>query len=164
MAFTYDAGLRIRPPEPMPDCLEGESAQDYFSRVLVQSAIESATTAENASGDSAPTPFNIGQVQSDLAQLQEDVAELEDSVADLTIKVNNLTDGDASGIETYVTGNTLVEVSLPSNGNWRVLGVVANESALANIFVNSLSVASFVINFDAAVAEGSVTWHARKMS
>jgi len=164
MAFTYDAGLRIRPPEPMPDCMEGESAQDYFSRVLAQSAIESATTAENASGDSAPTPFNIGQVQSDVAQLQADVVELEDTVADHTTKINNFTDGYVTGVESFSTGATSVTPVFPSAGIWRICGIVPLEQELTGLFVTNISESSFKINFGAVAANGSLHWAAKKES
>lgn len=149
----------------MPECIEGESPQDYFSRVLAQCSLESATTAENSSGDSAPTPFNLGQVQNDLAQAQADIVELQNSDAAQDTSIENLTENDATGVATYGLGDTSVNVSLPSGGgNWRVIGIVPLEQTLTSVFVNNVGANSFAINFGATAAAGSLNWHAKKIS
>ena len=162
MAFTYDAGLRIRPPEPMPECIEGESPQNYFERVLAQCSIESATSAENTSGDSAPTPFNLGQVQHDLDQAQEDINDLEDSDASQQTDIDRLKNNVAMGTSTFESGSTSVTVSLPSEGSWRILGIVPLEEALKDVFVNNVGLTSFTINYTAATAAGAFSWLAMK--
>jgi hypothetical protein len=161
MSFLYDAGLRIRPPQPMPECVEGESAQDYFARVLAECSLESATTAENASGDSAPTPFNIGQLQSDIAQAQEDIETLQTSDTEQQASLDAIDGQIATGVGTYALGDTTVSIAFPSSGTWRVF-VMALGQALTTPFVNNVSATTAVVNFGAAGAAGSFNWLAVK--
>jgi hypothetical protein len=158
MAFTYDAGLRIRPPEPMPDCLTGETPQDYFARVLTQCSLESATSAENASGDSAPTPFNIGQIQSDVARNTADIAELTTEVGDLTTKVDALEIKFASGTVSYGANSTQAAESLPSTGTWRVMLSPLGQ-ALPGLYV-VVATSSFVAHFETIANAGSIAYFA----
>jgi hypothetical protein len=162
MAFTYDAGLRIRPPEPMPDCLAGESSQDYFSRALTQCSIESATTSENSSGDSAPTPFNLGQIQADVARNTADIDTLETQVGDLETSVTALQGVVAAGSATYASGATTVTAVLPSDGGWRVVVTPVNQT-LDGLYI-TVSSSSFTATFTAAGAAGLLHWLAYKVS
>lgn len=147
----------------MPDCAAGESAQDYFARVLAQCSLESATSAENTSGDSTPTPFNLGQIQNDLARAQEDIDQLETDVGTLQTDVTTLqtTVGElntqsAAGTANYLTSDTSVEVALPGTGSWRAFVMPINK-ALDGLYV-TMDVSSFTIHFDAAASDGSVYW------
>lgn len=162
MAFTYDAGLRIRPPEPMPDCLAGESPQDYFARVLSQCSLESATSAENNSGDSAPTPFNIGQIQADVARNAADIDTLETQVGELETSVEALQGVVAAGSAAYASGATTLTVALPSDGGWRVVVTPVNQT-LAGLYI-TVSSSSFTATFGAAGAAGVLHWMAYKVS
>lgn len=162
MAFTYDAGLRIRPPEPMPDCLAGESAQDYFSRVLSQCSLESATTSENNSGDSAPTPFNLGQIQADVARNAADIDTLETQVGELETSVTSLQGVVAAGSITYANGATSANGVFPSDGGWRVV-VTPVGQALTGVYT-TVSTSSFTVTFAAAGAAGILHWIAYKVS
>jgi hypothetical protein len=162
MAFTYDAGLRIRPPEPMPECISGESPQDYFSRVLSQCALESATSAENNSGDSAPTPFNLGQIQADIERNSADIDELETSVGTLQTDVSGLQAQFASGSVQYANGATSATAAFPDAGAWRVF-ITPVAQALAGLYI-TVNDASFSANFSAAGAAGSFQWFAIKVS
>lgn len=161
MAFTYDAGLRIRPPEPMPVCLAGESPQDYFSRVITQCSLESATSSENNSGDSAPTPFNIGQIQADVARNAADIDTLETSVGDLETKVENLEEKVISGSVAFASGATSAAVPFPNSGAWNV--VTTPSVALAGYYVTVTDI-SWVATFTAAGAAGTIQWVAVKAS
>lgn len=160
MAFVYDAGLRIRPPEPMPACVEGETAQDYFARVLAQCQLESATSAENASGDSAPTPFNLGQVQQDVERNTADIDALETEVNGLQSEVEGLTGNIVAGSVSYGLGATASGGSLPSEGTWKVF-ITPVGQALADLFVTA-SATSFAVTFGATAAAGSYNYLAVK--
>jgi len=163
MAFTYSAGLRIRPPEPMPECVEGMSPQDYFALVLAQSSLESATSAENNSGDSAPTPFNLGQIQNDISRNATDIDAVETDVSELDTRVDGIEGTFAGGLEFYSEADISAVVGLPSAGNWSVaitpIGVV-----LVNMVIDALSQNSFTVSFDAAPSAGSFSWVAFKRS
>lgn len=161
MSFVYDAGLRIRPPEPMPDCLAGESPQDYFSRVLSQCSLESATSSENNSGDSAPTPFNLGQIQADVARNAADIDALETQVGELETSVSNLTGQVISGSVAFAEGATTATVPFPDSGSWNV--VTTPSVALSGYYV-TVSSLSFVATFSAAAAAGSIQWIAVRAS
>lgn len=129
--MTYTSGLRLRVPEPLPECEDGETPQQYFARILAQTAIESATSAENTTGDSAPTPFNLGQVQLDVSNLQTDVDELQTdmtsaqaTIAIHTAQITVLQTQEASvasGLEDIVLGTTTHTVYFPSSGTWDVV-------------------------------------------
>jgi len=129
--MTYTSGLRLRVPEPLPECEDGETPQQYFARILAQTAIESATSAENTTGDSSPTPFNLGQVQLDVSNLQTDVGELQtdmsavqSTVAGHTAEITALqTEGSsiASNLEELVTSSLTHTVYYPSQGTWDVV-------------------------------------------
>ena len=162
MAFTYTAGLRIRTPEPMPECVSGETPQQYFARVLSLCQIESATTSENNSGDSAPTPFNLGQIQADVARNTEAIDALETQVGDLSTSVAAATDKVLSGTVTYPTGATTVSVAFPDSGSWNVVVTPAGQ-ALSGLYL-TVSSTNFVATFSAAGAAGSLQWVAIKSS
>lgn len=144
----------------MPECISGESPQDYFSRVLSQCALESATTAENASGDSAPTPFNIGQIQSDLAQAQTDIEALQTSDGEQQTSIDTLTAQIACGVQTYAISSTSAAVAFPSEGTWKVV-VTPIGQTLAAMWI-SISASSFTLNYTSAGAAGSFSWIAVK--
>ena len=162
MAFTYDAGLRIRPPEPMPACVPGEAAQDYFARVLPQCGIESATTSENNSGDSAPTPFNLGQVQQDMARNAEDIDALTKQVNDMQTTVDDLDGKVAGGVVQFASGATNVVGAFPESGAWRVTATPVGVALTGfYITVNDLT---FVATFSAAASAGAISWNAVRVS
>lgn len=129
--MTYTSGLRLRVPEPLPECEDGETPQQYFARILAQTAIESATSAENTTGDSSPTSFNLGQVQLDVSNLQTDVGELQTdmtsaqaTIATHTAQITVLQTQEASvasGLEDIVLGTTIHTVYFPSSGTWDVV-------------------------------------------
>jgi hypothetical protein len=162
MAFTYDAGLRIRPPEPMPQCLAGESPQDYFSRVLAQCALESATTSENNSGDSAPTPFNLGQIQADVARNTADIDTLETQVGDIQTTVDALDGKVVGGVVQFASGATTAVAAFPDSGAWRVVATPV-DVALTGFYI-SVNDLTFVATFAAAASAGSISWIAVKAS
>ena len=136
MGFTYDAGLRIRPPEPMP--------------------------AENNSGDSAPTPFNLGQIQADIARNTEDITGLETDVSQLQTDVSSIQNNLASGVVQYANGATTFTAAFPDDGAWRVF-VTPIGQALTGLYV-TVSSSSFVATFSAAGAAVSAQWLAIKVS
>ncbi len=164
MAFLYDAGLRLRAPEPMPECVAGESPQDYFSRVLAEVAIESATTAENTSGDSAPTPFNLGQVQSDIEQAQQDITALQTSDTEQDTAIEDLTGGIATGITNYASADTTAVISFPEDGVWRIGMIMPLEQEITGVFVTGISSSQATINFDSPGSAGSFHWTAFRVS
>jgi hypothetical protein len=163
MAFTFNAGLRIRPPEPLPACVDGMSAQDYFSLVLSLCSLESATTAENASGDPAPTPFNLGQIQSDLAVAQEDIVALQNSDLNQQTAIDEMQGQFASGVGEFATGDTQTVIELPEDGVWRVF-VQATNAELPGLFVDNVSATSATVHFTAATTAGNFFWFAIKVS
>lgn len=146
----------------MPDCLVGESPQDYFSRVLAQCGIESATSSENNSGDSAPTPFNIGQIQSDVARNAADIDTLEGQVGELETQVNDVAARIASGHVTYDEGDTEVNVGFPSSGDWHAS--VTPTGVVPSDVVMSTNQSGFTITFAAAASTGGFSWTAIKAS
>lgn len=165
MPFVYDAGLRIRPPEPMPECREGMSPQEYFALAFAQCSIESATSPENASGDSAPTPFNLGQVQQDIQRNTADIDALETDVGDLEVAVGNLNGRLASGVVPFDAGDMQVVVALPSStvpGNWAVSVTPMGGEGLGGLHISSLTPSGFTVTFDAAASSGSLSWVAIK--
>ena len=131
--MTYTSGLRLRVPEPLPECEDGETPQQYFARILAQTAIESATSAENTTGDSAPTPFNLGQVQLDVSNLQTDVDALQDdmtsaqaTIAQHTTQIAALELEESSivsGVIDVPAGLTTISQVLPSAGVWDVVAI-----------------------------------------
>jgi hypothetical protein len=145
----------------MPECMAGESAQDYFSRILAQCALESATSAENTSGDSAPTPFNIGQIQADVARNTADIDVLETDVAGIQSTVDTLNGQLVTGIVQYSTGATSSVQALPEVATWRVF-VTPNGQPLVDLYVN-VTASSFTALYDATAAAGSFTYLAVKI-
>lgn len=158
MAFLYDAGLRIRPPEPMPECIAGETPQDYFSRVLTQCSLESATSAENNSGDSAPTPFNLGQVQADVARNTADINALEQSVGDIQTTLSSNEGRLASGSVSYALGATTAAGSFPAEGSWKAFFTPIGQKL--DDFHASVGNNSFTVTFAATAAAGTFDWFA----
>lgn len=162
MAFVYSAGLRIRSPEPMPACLAGEAPQDYFARVLAACQIESATTSENNSGDSAPTPFNLGQIQADVARNAADIDALETQVGDMQTTVDDLDGKVVGGVIQFASGATTAVGAFPESGAWRVTATPVGV-ALAGFFI-TVNDLTFVATFTAAASAGSLSWNAVKVS
>ncbi len=160
MAFTYDAGLRIRPPEPLPECVEGMSAQDYFALVLSQCSLESATSAENNSGDSAPTPFNIGQIQADVARNTASITTLSTEVAEVQEAVGDVQGTFTGGTKSYAIGATSVSLGFPTAGEWHV--AIAPVGVAAASVVVAINQSGFTITFTAAAAAGAFSWVAFK--
>jgi hypothetical protein len=148
----------------MPECEAGETPQQYFARVLTQCSLESATTAENSSGDSSATPFNIGQIQHDLAQAQEDITALENSDTTQQASLDTLVGQVVGGTENYALAATSVIVNLPSTGTWVIGGITPQEQAMTGVFVNQKTASGFKVNFDAAAAAGTFDWIAIKIS
>jgi len=171
--MTYTSGLRLRVPEPLPECEDGETPQQYFARILAQTAIESATSAENTTGDSAPTPFNLGQVQLDVSNLQTDVDELQTdmtsaqaTIAQHTTQIVALEIEAASlvsGTAALVTGTTQTIVMLPSSGVWDVVLTSGQISHLNGLRVLELQEDRFTAIWTGGAADGaSFFWIAHK--
>jgi hypothetical protein len=171
--MTYTSGLRLRVPEPLPECEDGETPQQYFARILAQTAIESATSAENTSGDSAPTPFNLGQVQLDVSNLQTDVDELQTdmtsaqaTIAQHTTQIAAIEAEEASiasGMADIPTGVLQVTVPLPSAGVWDVVLTAGQVSHLNNLQVSELQADSFTAKWTTqSVAGATLFWIAHK--
>jgi hypothetical protein len=155
--MTYTSGLRLRVPEPLPECEDGETPQQYFARILAQTAIESATSAENTTGDSSPTPFNLGQVQLDVSNLQTDVDELQ---TDMTAAQTTISSHTAqliqiqaqeasiySNVIDLVTGSTSVLVTLPSSGIWDIVAISGPIQYLAQLKVLEVLSSSFTLSW-----------------
>lgn len=171
--MTYTSGLRLRVPEPLPECEDGETPQQYFARILAQTAIESATSAENTTGDSSPTPFNLGQVQLDVSNLQTDVDELQTDMtsAQATIAIHTAqitvlqTGGSsiASGLEDLVTSSLTHTVYYPSAGTWDVVLTSGTLDYLDELQVFENYQDRFVAKWKTAtVAGATLYWIAHK--
>lgn len=171
--MTYTSGLRLRVPEPLPECEDGETPQQYFARILAQTAIESATSAENTTGDSAPTPFNLGQVQLDVSNLQTDVDALQDdmtsaqaTIAQHTTQIAALEAEEssiASGVADLVMGSTQILVTLPSSGVWDVVLTSGQVSHLNSLRVLELQANTFTAVWSPGAADGATFfWIAHK--
>lgn len=163
--MTYTSGLRLRVPEPLPECEDGETPQQYFARILAQTAIESATSAENTTGDSSPTPFNLGQVQLDVSNLQTDVDELQTdmtsvqtTIADHTTQLIQLQAEEASvysNVIDLVTGSTSVLVNLPAAGIWDIVAISGPIQYLAQLKVLEILASSFTLSWQPAANLGA---------
>jgi hypothetical protein len=171
--MTYTSGLRLRVPEPLPECEDGETPQQYFARILAQTAIESATSAENTTGDSAPTPFNLGQVQLDVSNLQTDVDELQTdmtsaqaTIAQHTTQIAALQTEEssiASGMVDIPTGASQATVSLPSAGVWDVVLTAGQVAHLGNLQVLELQADNFTAKWTSNnIAGCTFFWIAHK--
>ena len=163
--MTYTSGLRLRVPEPLPECEDGETPQQYFARILAQTAIESATSAENTTGDSSPTPFNLGQVQLDVSNLQTDVDELQ---TDMTAAQTTISSHTAqliqiqaqeasiySNVIDLVTGSTSVLVTLPSSGIWDIVAISGPIQYLAQLKVLEVLSSSFTLSWQPTANAGA---------
>jgi len=171
--MTYTSGLRLRVPEPLPECEDGETPQQYFARILAQTAIESATSAENTSGDSAPTPFNLGQVQLDVSNLQTDVDELQTdmtsaqtTIAQHTAQIAAIEAEEASivsGLVDIPTSSTTIIVTLPALGVWDVVLTAGPLDVLDKLHVYELFADKFTAKWQTASAVGATLfWIAHK--
>ena len=171
--MTYTSGLRLRVPEPLPECEDGETPQQYFARILAQTAIESATSAENTTGDSAPTPFNLGQVQLDVSNLQTDVDELQTdmtaaqtTLAQHTAEITVLQTEEASiasGLEDIVLSATQQTVYYPSAGTWDVVLISGALDVLGDLHVLENYLDRFVAKWTGGAAAGATLyWIAHK--
>jgi len=171
--MTDTSGLRLRVPEPLPECEDGETPQQYFARILAQTAIESATSAENTTGDSSPTPFNLGQVQLDVSNLQTDVDELQ---TDMTAAQTTITQHTAaitvlqteeasiaSGLEELVTSSLTHTVYYPSSGTWDVVLTSGALDVLSDLQVFENYADRFVAKWTGTAAAGATMyWIAHK--
>ena len=163
--MTYTSGLRLRVPEPLPECEDGETPQQYFARILAQTAIESATSAENTTGDSSPTPFNLGQVQLDVSNLQTDVDALQDdmtsaqaTIAGHTAQLIQIQAQEASiysNVIDLATGATSVLVTLPSSGIWDIVAISGPVQYLAQLKVLEILASSFTLSWQPAANAGA---------
>lgn len=163
--MTYTSGLRLRVPEPLPECEDGETPQQYFARILAQTSIESATSAENTTGDSAPTPFNLGQVQLDVSNLQTDVDELQTdmtaaqtTISSHTAQLIQLQAEEASiysNVIDLVTGSTSVLVTLPSSGIWDIVAISGPIQYLAQLKVLEVLSSSFTLSWQPTANAGA---------
>ena len=163
--MTYTSGLRLRVPEPLPECEDGETPQQYFARILAQTAIESATSAENTTGDSSPTPFNLGQVQLDVSNLQTDVDELQtdmsavqSTVAGHTAQLIQIQANEASiysGIVDVPAATTEILVTLPSSGIWDVVAISGPVYAFSNLKVLEVMASSFKLTWTGNPSAGA---------
>jgi hypothetical protein len=171
--MTYTSGLRLRVPEPLPECEDGETPQQYFARILAQTAIESATSAENTTGDSSPTPFNLGQVQLDVSNLQTDVGELQTdmtaaqtTLAQHTTEITALQSEEfsiASGLEELVTSSLTHTVYYPSSGTWDVVLSSGALDVLSDLQVFENYADRFVAKWTGTAAAGATLyWIAHK--
>lgn len=171
--MTYTSGLRLRVPEPLPECEDGETPQQYFARILAQTAIESATSAENTTGDSSPTPFNLGQVQLDVSNLQTDVDELQTDMtsAQATIAVHTAeittlqSEGSsiASGLAELVTSSLTHTIYYPSAGTWDVVLSSGALDVLSDLQVFENYSDRFVAKWTGTAAAGATLyWIAHK--
>lgn len=171
--MTYTSGLRLRVPEPLPECEDGETPQQYFARILAQTAIESATSAENTTGDSSPTPFNLGQVQLDVSNLQTDVDELQTdmtsaqtTIAKHTAQITVLQTQEASvasGLEELVTSSLTHTIYYPSAGTWDVVLTSGQLDYLDELQVFENYQDRFVAKWKTAtVAGATLYWIAHK--
>jgi len=166
--MTYTSGLRLRVPEPLPECEDGETPQQYFARILAQTAIESATSAENTSGDSAPTPFNLGQVQLDVSNLQTDVDELQTDMTSAQATISTHTSQIAtlqaevisvhSDMVDIPTGATSVTVLLPDSGTWSVVGMPGTQ-VLGQLRISEVTINSFTATWQSAVTAGATFYY-----
>ena len=155
--MTYTSGLRLRVPEPLPECEDGETPQQYFARILAQTAIESATSAENTTGDSSPTPFNLGQVQLDVSNLQTDVDELQTdmtsaqtTIATHTAQIIELQVEETSiysGVVDVPAAATEISVALPTSGLWDVVAISGPVYAFSNLKVLEILASSFKLTW-----------------
>jgi hypothetical protein len=173
--MTYSSGLRLRAPEPMPECADGETPQHYYARILSQTSIESATSAENTTGDSSPTPFNLGQIQQDIGDLKEDVDELESDVATLQTQVatntstiasfQDLAGSIASNMEELVAGTTNITIAFPTPGLWDVVATAGAADKLLELHVTFINQTQFTLSWKTAcVAGATVYWIAIRRS
>ena len=163
--MTYTSGLRLRVPEPLPECEDGETPQQYFARILAQTAIESATSAENTTGDSSPTPFNLGQVQLDVSNLQTDVDALQDdmsaaqsTIATHTTQITELQSAEASifsGVVDVAAAATDITVTLPSSGIWDVVAISGPIYAFSNLKVLEILASSFKLTWTGNPSAGA---------
>lgn len=171
--MTYTSGLRLRVPEPLPECEDGETPQQYFARILAQTAIESATSAENTTGDSSPTPFNLGQVQLDVSNLQTDVDELQTdmtsaqaTIAGHTVEITALQSEGASvasGLAELVTSSLTHTVYYPSAGTWDVVLSSGALDVLSDLQVFENYSDRFVAKWTGTAAAGATLyWIAHK--
>ena len=171
--MTYTSGLRLRVPEPLPECEDGETPQQYFARILAQTAIESATSAENTTGDSSPTPFNLGQVQLDVSNLQTDVGELQtdmtsvqSTLAQHTAEITVLQTEEtsiASGLEELVTSSLTHTVYYPTAGTWDVILSSGSLDVLGDLQVFENYSDRFVAKWTGTAAAGATLyWIAHK--
>jgi hypothetical protein len=171
--MTYTSGLRLRVPEPLPECEDGETPQQYFARILAQTAIESATSAENTTGDSSPTPFNLGQVQLDVSNLQTDVDELQTdmtsaqtTIAQHTAEITVLQTQEASiasGLEDIVLSATQQTVYYPASGTWDVVLISGALDVLGDLHVLENYSDRFVAKWTGGAAAGATMyWIAHK--
>ena len=171
--MTYTSGLRLRVPEPLPECEDGETPQQYFARILAQTAIESATSAENTTGDSAPTPFNLGQVQLDVSNLQTDVGELQTdmtaaqaTIAQHTMEITALQSEEAaiaSGLAELVTSSLTHTVYYPTAGTWDVVLSSGALDVLGDLQVFENYADRFVAKWTGTAAAGATLyWIAHK--
>ena len=163
--MTYTSGLRLRVPEPLPECEDGETPQQYFARILAQTAIESATSAENTTGDSSPTPFNLGQVQLDVSNLQTDVDELQTdmtsaqaTIANHTAQLTQIQAEEASIQSNFVdipTGSTTIVVPLPSAGIWDVVAIGGPVQHLNSLHISEILSSSFTAKWTGSSSAGA---------
>ncbi len=171
--MTYTSGLRLRVPEPLPECEDGETPQQYFARILAQTAIESATSAENTTGDSSPTPFNLGQVQLDVSNLQTDVDELQTdmtsaqtTIAQHTTQIAALEAEEStliSGVIDVPTGVSLVLQTLPSTGVWDVVAISGPIYHFSSLKVLEILASSFTLGWTGnSVAGATLIYIAHK--
>lgn len=165
MATASTPALVIRPPEPLPACEAGESNQSYVARILAACTIESPDLPENASSEATVTPFNIGQIQTDLGNVQEDVKKLDTRVGTVETKVSALEERSyvmAGGVAGVEVGATSITIAYPSPGAWVPVFSNGGQVVIADILLANED-ASFTLSWDTATTDpATINWIAYK--